>query len=1308
MGTNENKMAILVIDDDKSMLSALTGPLERRGYIIRSFKKTDEALQEIDRSGIKFDYILIDYVLEDGAIDPKVIPKLADKSPDSKIILYSGKTEIPTKSVLKSGVIRCIHKYIERENVGEFVDHLMFYIDSLNDMDEQLSQRQEGVKWLHKTLDNLDTGICIIDRVYGIWYRNKKHIEMFGGDPKPSGSCWAAFLQEYARMTPCKDCPAKITFKEGKDEQKVLILRTAYGLRFVRVTSMPVRNDDDEVIGAILSTIDINEIANLKGMLSKLEELSEKSLGERIDTIINAIRDLGYNHARIYLASPNGKEIVLKKSIGHEPEPCGIRITIEGNPYWEKAKLKESPTIFNRDDIRRYKKDGKHTGWVTLQKDEIEQWIVSPMIVKNETIGCICVDNGPALFQADDFKWHSFLRKLREPEKNVEELIFKNMDEEIKPKLPGIKPLQDIDDGIKVSVISTLNRIIEKRDFFDKEVLEDINYPEHCNQLWRSEEIVLTQGDIRRLNRLIIESIYPHNIVRKISKKFSVKDSQCLKDYVKVAAYNLKAAQKYEQMTKEAEAFNKLRELDLALLHGGVESKLQHLFKLIMDVTQADAGHIRLVVGDEAIKVAGEGKYYKLTPGVLNIGNDPEWGSIKVVKSCEEIVIQDEAHSQRFQNFKKSIKDPKILMELEKIKSFASFPIFVRFLLLNEDDILDWHSFLDCLKRRETIGMRRTWDFLENESKSIISNWNIGIDTDIEGKLKKIITRSLNRIIEDKTFFLPESFVDDTISEDALILYKKGIKNLGRGEIQKINRLVLNSLFTKSIKKIYFEIFGVLSLKSLKYDFFESKLCNLIRDFCYRAAVAIRNERLQKQEREMARKLRIMNRIGPMLQTEPNYLKNLFLILTGLTMKGCLEFNRAILFLTDEGSKEVRGELAIGSIEKKEADEVFRNKLWEGEDPFSTFKVVVQEFEYREDEFKNSNISRAVKSLSFPVEDRNILLDVMLNQTAKRFHSSEVGESDSFFRGMRQLKIDTSEFAIAPLLVRGNAIGALYVDNKYIPRPITSADTGALQLFANQAAAAIDSWKLLQEKIEMTKFAALGQFTASSSHRIMNPLSAIDVHISNFNEAKELGVIDLNKTSKIIDKIDIQIGRIRKIIKEFKEFSGRPDFKFSIVNPTKLVKEHISTFGSLAEKNLIYFNLEENVGYIQADENKLIDIMEEIISNASTLMEQVVEIRIGVNNATREENWKYNLPIRERFVKIQISDTGHGIPCEDKNKIFEPFYTTRNKDDSIGLGLSLIKLFVEYMDGHIFEDGIPGEGANFLIFFPEISKSSRT
>jgi two-component system sensor histidine kinase PilS (NtrC family) len=124
--------------------------------------------------------------------------------------------------------------------------------------------------------------------------------------------------------------------------------------------------------------------------------------------------------------------------------------------------------------------------------------------------------------------------------------------------------------------------------------------------------------------------------------------------------------------------------------------------------------------------------------------------------------------------------------------------------------------------------------------------------------------------------------------------------------------------------------------------------------------------------------------------------------------------------------------------------------------------------------------------------------------------------------------------------------------------------------------------------------------------------------------------------------------------------------------------------------------------HIMIDPDQMKQVFWNLLINAAQALSNGGEIRIHIEKGD-ETFWRTNLPPLKqrrgkRWVKIMVTDSGDGIHLQEKEKIFEPFYTT--KEGGTGLGLSIVHKIIENHNGVIKVDSEVGKGSTFTLFLP--------
>ncbi len=223
------------------------------------------------------------------------------------------------------------------------------------------------------------------------------------------------------------------------------------------------------------------------------------------------------------------------------------------------------------------------------------------------------------------------------------------------------------------------------------------------------------------------------------------------------------------------------------------------------------------------------------------------------------------------------------------------------------------------------------------------------------------------------------------------------------------------------------------------------------------------------------------------------------------------------------------------------------------------------------------------------------------------------------------------------------------------------------------------------ELIKANKLSALGELAESIAHEIKNPLISIQGFAKRIQKIDDKEKID--RYSKFIEK---EAGRLSDVLTRLLNFSrmGEPRIETlninDIVDDTILFMEyHLTRFKNVRLEVI----KADSLPFVRADKIHIQQCLVNLIMNAAQAMPEggLIKIRTGVE---------------KDYVFISVTDNGIGIKKELLDRIFEPFYTTKEKEDGTGLGLSLCKRLIEANKGKIEVESIEGKGSTFKILLP--------
>ncbi len=215
--------------------------------------------------------------------------------------------------------------------------------------------------------------------------------------------------------------------------------------------------------------------------------------------------------------------------------------------------------------------------------------------------------------------------------------------------------------------------------------------------------------------------------------------------------------------------------------------------------------------------------------------------------------------------------------------------------------------------------------------------------------------------------------------------------------------------------------------------------------------------------------------------------------------------------------------------------------------------------------------------------------------------------------------------------------------------------------------------------VQSSKLAALGQLSASIAHDLNQPLASMGLYA-------QLALSKIDNGSSVREDIEVireQTEKIKKIVEGLRDFSRQSDFKPSPLEIHKPIDNVIKLLApQFRVSNIkVVQNFCSDLPKIYGDENQLQQVFLNVFSNAKDALDLVnrEDKQIEVNATTLLNN---------EFVKIMVSDNGCGIPPEIKDKIFNPFFTTKSSGEGVGLGLSITSGIVHRHSGFlkIFSD----------------------
>jgi two-component system nitrogen regulation sensor histidine kinase NtrY len=239
----------------------------------------------------------------------------------------------------------------------------------------------------------------------------------------------------------------------------------------------------------------------------------------------------------------------------------------------------------------------------------------------------------------------------------------------------------------------------------------------------------------------------------------------------------------------------------------------------------------------------------------------------------------------------------------------------------------------------------------------------------------------------------------------------------------------------------------------------------------------------------------------------------------------------------------------------------------------------------------------------------------------------------------------------------------------------------------------------LSELLRAQKSAAWQEVARRIAHEIKNPLTPIQLsaqRLSRFLERREpaqQGVSGDSELTTLVQEcsrlIEREVSTLAALVNEFSQFVRFPTAKLASTSANAIVHEAVEVFSGRLDGITLSTALAENLPAVRADASLLRSVVVNLIDNAAEALE---------NSASREIVVSTSVHSDTETVEICVSDTGHGISPEDKDKLFLPHFSTKGRGTGLGLAIAA-RIIAEHGGSIQVEDNLP-VGSRFLIELP--------
>jgi len=228
---------------------------------------------------------------------------------------------------------------------------------------------------------------------------------------------------------------------------------------------------------------------------------------------------------------------------------------------------------------------------------------------------------------------------------------------------------------------------------------------------------------------------------------------------------------------------------------------------------------------------------------------------------------------------------------------------------------------------------------------------------------------------------------------------------------------------------------------------------------------------------------------------------------------------------------------------------------------------------------------------------------------------------------------------------------------------------------------------LMEQRLRrMERYMGLGSLAAGLQHEIKNPLSALSLHVQLLSEALEQDN-PAPEIQEMLDVLNAETHRISSVLEGFRDFASVGELHRTEVDPAELISKLIRLVAPQAQQAGVQINTDlpvDETHSLFVDPVRIEQLLLNLVVNAMAAMPHGGVLNIG-------------LTADEQNINLTVGDTGCGIPDDQRDKVFDPYFTTRST--GTGMGLALSEKFVRQHNGAIDFETSPA-GTVFTVTLP--------
>lgn len=237
------------------------------------------------------------------------------------------------------------------------------------------------------------------------------------------------------------------------------------------------------------------------------------------------------------------------------------------------------------------------------------------------------------------------------------------------------------------------------------------------------------------------------------------------------------------------------------------------------------------------------------------------------------------------------------------------------------------------------------------------------------------------------------------------------------------------------------------------------------------------------------------------------------------------------------------------------------------------------------------------------------------------------------------------------------------------------------------------------------KLQAMGTLASGIAHDFNNILYAIKGYVEMAREDVKGNMIVANNLTKVLSAAD----RGQQLIGRILAFSRKQTQHFEIIQLNETIEAALSLLRPTIPASVLLNYTEHCIATMLADKTQIHQVLVNLINNAVDAMDDEGQIDVEFIKASKKELLQApETNAHEKWIKIKIRDNGQGMSQSTLERMYEPFFTTKEVGKGTGLGLSIVHSIIENHHGQITVESQLGKGSCFTLLFPAQSIEERS